>query len=69
MTASCMLLKLTPSHWDLKYYHQNTSIYRGMLSRADVIVENYRPGVMAKLGLSWNDLHHEFPHLIMVRNG
>jgi hypothetical protein len=40
-----------------------------MLSKADILVENYRPGVMAKLGLSWEDLHQQFPQLIMVWKG
>nr|WP_206071498.1 CoA transferase [Antrihabitans stalactiti] len=31
---------------------------------ADVLVENYRAGVMDKLGLSWESLHRRFPKLV-----
>ena len=33
---------------------------------ADVIVENYRPGVAERLGLGWADLHARFPRLCYV---
>lgn len=33
---------------------------------ADVIVENYRPGVMERLGLGWTDLHVRYPRLCYV---
>jgi CoA:oxalate CoA-transferase len=36
-----------------------------MLAGADVVVENFRPGVMAKLGLDPDDLVEEFPQLIV----
>lgn len=39
-------------------------IFDRLLARADVIVENYRPGTMEKLGYGWDDLHPRFPHLI-----
>jgi CoA:oxalate CoA-transferase len=37
-----------------------------ILSQADVIVENFRPGTMNKMGLGWEALHqrHPNPHLI-----
>jgi CoA:oxalate CoA-transferase len=35
-----------------------------LLSGADVLVENYRPGVMEKLGLGWESLHVRYPKLI-----
>jgi CoA:oxalate CoA-transferase len=40
------------------------AIFRDLLAKADVLVENYRPGTMEKLGLGWNVLHAEFPKLI-----
>jgi CoA:oxalate CoA-transferase len=40
------------------------SIFESLLATADVLVENFRPGVMAKLGYSWESLHHRFPRLI-----
>ena len=35
-----------------------------LLPRSDVILENYRPGVMERLGYGWEDLHTKFPKLI-----
>jgi CoA:oxalate CoA-transferase len=40
------------------------SIFEDLLARADVLVENYRPGVMEKLGYGWDDLHARYPRLI-----
>jgi CoA:oxalate CoA-transferase len=39
-------------------------IFEALLADADVLVENYRPGVMAKLGYGWDALHPQFPRLI-----
>ncbi len=33
---------------------------------ADVLIENYRPDVMPRLGLGWDDLHAANPRLIML---
>lgn len=38
--------------------------FEKLLARADVIVENYRPGVMERLGYGWDDLHAAFPQLV-----
>lgn len=35
-----------------------------LLEKADVIVENFRPGTMEKLGYGWEDLHAKYPKLI-----
>jgi CoA:oxalate CoA-transferase len=35
-----------------------------LLVRADVILENYRPGVMERLGYGWESLHAKYPGLI-----
>jgi CoA:oxalate CoA-transferase len=35
-----------------------------LLARADVILENYRPGVMERLGYGWESLHAKYPRLI-----
>jgi CoA:oxalate CoA-transferase len=40
------------------------AIFEALVARADVLVENYRPGVMAKLGLGWEVLHKRHPRLI-----
>ncbi|ETW14643.1 CaiB/BaiF family protein [Roseivivax marinus] len=40
------------------------AVFERLLSRADVLLENYRPGVMDRLGYGWDSLHAEHPHLI-----
>ncbi len=35
-----------------------------LIARADVILENYRPGVMERLGYGWASLHARHPRLI-----
>ncbi len=39
-------------------------IFERLLGRADVILENHRPGAMERLGYGWDDLHAQFPRLI-----
>jgi CoA:oxalate CoA-transferase len=39
-------------------------IFERLLSQADVLVENFRPGTMEKLGYGWEVLHARYPHLI-----
>lgn len=40
------------------------ALFEQMLPKADVLVENYRPGVMERLGYGWEDLHAKYPRLI-----
>jgi CoA:oxalate CoA-transferase len=40
------------------------AILHRLLARADVLVENFRAGVMDKLGLGWEVLHERYPRLI-----
>jgi CoA:oxalate CoA-transferase len=35
-----------------------------LIAEADVLLESYRPGVMARLGLDWDSLNERFPRLI-----
>lgn len=35
-----------------------------LLERCDVVLDNFRPGVMERLGLGWEMLHQRFPRLI-----
>jgi len=37
---------------------------RGLALKADVLIENFRPGLMADLGLAYEDLQHENPGLV-----
>jgi CoA:oxalate CoA-transferase len=39
-------------------------VFEALLARADVLVENFRPGVMARLGYGWPALHERYPRLI-----
>ena len=38
--------------------------FEQLLARADVVIENFRPGTMEKLGYGWDDLHPKYPKLI-----
>jgi CoA:oxalate CoA-transferase len=40
------------------------AIFERLLERADVLVENFRPGTMEKLGYGWDGLHARLPRLI-----
>src|SRR5688572_23541053 len=40
------------------------AIFEKLLAKADVIVENFRPGTMEKLGYGWEQLHPKYPKLI-----
>ncbi|MCG3776663.1 MAG: Formyl-CoA:oxalate CoA-transferase [Nitrospira sp.] len=48
---------------DLRSDHGRKAIQK-LLSEADVLIENYRPGVMDRLGLSESYLRSEYPRLI-----
>jgi CoA:oxalate CoA-transferase len=39
-------------------------IFEALLAKADVLVENFRPGTMEKLGYGWETLHQRYPRLI-----
>jgi alpha-methylacyl-CoA racemase len=49
---------------DLKSPDAMTTL-RPLLERADVVVEQFRPGVMARLGLDWDNLQRINPRLIL----
>lgn len=40
---------------------------RRLIAGADILVENFRPGVLEKLGLGWEQLKADNPGLVMVR--
>ena len=42
-------------------------ILKALLADADILIENFRPGVLEKLGLGWDVLHALNPKLVMVR--
>jgi CoA:oxalate CoA-transferase len=39
-------------------------IFERLLDKADVVVENFRPGTMERLGYGWEQLHPRYPRLI-----
>ena len=39
-------------------------IFERLLDKADVLVENFRPGTMERLGYGWETLHPRYPRLI-----
>ena len=46
---------------------EGQEIARKLISTADVLVENFRPGTMERWGLGFEDLREENPGLVMVR--
>lgn len=39
---------------------------KGLIRRADVLVENFRPGVMERMGLGWDELEEMNPRLVYL---
>jgi CoA:oxalate CoA-transferase len=50
---------------DLKQ-SEDRAVFDAMLARADVLVENFRPGVIARLGYDWDALHTRHPRLVFA---
>ncbi|MQY41509.1 CoA transferase [Epibacterium sp. SM1969] len=48
---------------DLKQ-QEDRELFERLLAQADVLLENYRPGVMDRLGYGWATLHAKHPKLI-----
>lgn len=46
---------------------QGQDLARRLIERADIVVENFRPGTLEKWGLGYDELAAENPGLIMVR--
>lgn len=43
---------------------EDRALFERLLGRADIVLENFRPGVMEKLGYGWDALHARWPALI-----
>ena len=46
---------------------EGRALVRALAVKSDLLVENYRPGVMERLGLGYEDLSRDNPGLVMVR--
>ncbi|KQP67348.1 carnitine dehydratase [Methylobacterium sp. Leaf111] len=46
---------------------EGAAVVRALATSADVVIENFRPGGLEKLGLGWADLSALNPNLVMVR--
>ena len=46
---------------------EGIAIAHKLVAQADIVIENFRPGVMEKLGLGWEALSKLNPGLVMVR--
>ncbi len=42
------------------------AVLHELLASADVLMENFRPGVLARLGFPWEELHARYPRLVVV---
>jgi len=42
------------------------AIFEALLTRADVLSENFRPGAMDRLGYGWEALHARYPRLVVA---
>lgn len=52
----------------LNLKHQaGREVLRKLLAEADILIENFRPGVLEKLGFGWEEVHALNPKLVMVR--
>lgn len=45
---------------------QDRAIFERLLDSADILVENFRPGTLEKLGYNWETLHARYPRLIVA---
>lgn len=51
---------------DLKH-SRGRELVLALVGRADVLIENFRPGVLDRLGLGWENVRATFPRLVMLR--
>ena len=41
-------------------------VFEALVDRADVLVENFRPGALDRLGYGWPTLHERWPRLVLT---
>ena len=47
---------------------EGREVFLRMVERADVVIDNYRPGVLERLGIHYDDLVRVNPHIITLSN-
>jgi crotonobetainyl-CoA:carnitine CoA-transferase CaiB-like acyl-CoA transferase len=45
---------------------EGQAVVHKLLEKADVLVENFRPGVLRKYGLDYNSVHQKYPRLVYL---
>lgn len=45
---------------------KDREILEGLIAKADVLAENFRPGAMERLGFGWDELHARNPRLVVA---
>ena len=46
---------------------EGQGLFKDLVSRSDVVIENFRPGTLEKWNCGWDELAHINPRLILVR--
>lgn len=49
------------------HHPEGVELFKGLISKSDVLCENFRPGTLEKWGLGWEVLREVNPGLIMLR--
>ena len=49
---------------NLKNNEEDKKIFDKILSKADILVENFKPGTLEKWGFGWKDINKKYPKLI-----
>ncbi len=66
---SLLFLWTNPDKWSVTLdlaTERGVALARSLVGWADVVIENFAPGVMARFGLDWESLRGERPALVMV---
>lgn len=45
---------------------KSKEVFEKLLTTTDILIENFRPGVLNKLGYGWEALHEKYPKLILL---
>ena len=51
---------------NLKNNEEDKKIFDKILSKADILVENFKPGTLEKWGFGWKDINKKYPKLFML---